>query len=344
MSWKKSGNGISFVLDQLMKKRKNEHECSSNMKIFDNLPKVWEPKTIVIQKARNMKTRTLDEVLGLLHKRILNFCPLTNNKGETIGKKIEKCLEGWLIGRVFSITVDNVSSNDVAISYLKSGIEDWNTNPLKEEKLHVRYCAHILNLVVNDGLKEYHSSIRKIRSAVKYVRASPDRMDRFKIFIKEAKLVEKSIMQLDVSTRLNSTYIMLESALKFQKVFKRLGEKFSKYVILNDSIPNNEDCKNTICFTRFSKIVFDITHKVSKTNFVTSIYFNEHCKVLQAFQKWIKSSDPLFGSMAENMKKSNEILEEKIKTQEESLEQTKNSDKKKESFRVAKLRQSCLSY
>ncbi|KAH1147770.1 hypothetical protein GYH30_042756 [Glycine max] len=237
-----------------------------------------------------------------LHKRILNFCPLTNNKGETIGKKIEKCLEGWLIGRVFSITVDNVSSNDVAISYLKSGIEDWNTNPLKEEKLHVRYCAHILNLVVNDGLKEYHSSIRKIRSAVKYVRASPDRMDRFKIFIKEAKLVEKSIMQLDVSTRLNSTYIMLESALKFQKVFKRLGEKFSKYVILNDSIPNNEDCKNTICFTRFSKIVFDITHKVSKTNFVTSIYFNEHCKVLQAFQKWIKSSDPLFGSMAENMK------------------------------------------
>ncbi|KAG5116840.1 hypothetical protein JHK84_042953 [Glycine max] len=184
----------------------------------------------------NLSCRELEPPLSQLHKRILNFCPLTNNKGENIGRKIEKCLEGWLIGRVFSITVDNVSSNDVAISYLKSGIEDWNTNPLKEEQLHVRYCAHILNLVVNDGLKEYHSSIRKIRNVVKYVRASPDHMDRFKIFIKEAKLVEKSIMQLDVSTRSNSTYIMLESALKFQKVFKRLGEKFSKYVILNDEL------------------------------------------------------------------------------------------------------------
>ena len=28
-----------------------------------------------------------------LHKRILNFCPITSHKGAIIGKKIEKCLE-----------------------------------------------------------------------------------------------------------------------------------------------------------------------------------------------------------------------------------------------------------
>jgi len=80
--------------------------------------------------------------------------------------------------------------------------------------------------VINDGLKEYYSSIKKIRNAIKYVRASPGRMDRFKTCIKKDRIVDKSIVQLDVSIRWNSTYIMLESALKFQKAFKRLGERF----------------------------------------------------------------------------------------------------------------------
>jgi len=30
-----------------------------------------------------------------LHKRILNFCLIKNHKGETIGRKIEKCLLRW---------------------------------------------------------------------------------------------------------------------------------------------------------------------------------------------------------------------------------------------------------
>jgi len=68
---------------------------------------------------------------------------------------------------------------------------------MKGEHLHVRCCAHILNLVVNDGLKEYHSSISKIRNVVRYVLASAGRMDRFKICIKEARIIEKSIVQLD---------------------------------------------------------------------------------------------------------------------------------------------------
>ncbi|KAA0065395.1 zinc finger BED domain-containing protein RICESLEEPER 2-like isoform X3 [Cucumis melo var. makuwa] len=53
-----------------------------------------------------------------LHKRILNFCQVANHKGDTIGRAIEKCLEGWGIDRLFTVTVDNASSNDVVIAYL----------------------------------------------------------------------------------------------------------------------------------------------------------------------------------------------------------------------------------
>ena len=122
-----------------------------------------------------------------LQKRIINFCLIKNHKGETIGRKIERCLLGWGISRVFTVTVDNASSNDLAICYLKSRMEDWNSHPLKGEHLHVRCCAHILNLVVNDGLKEMNESISKIRNAIRFVHASPGHMDRFRNVIKEAR-------------------------------------------------------------------------------------------------------------------------------------------------------------
>ena len=66
-----------------------------------------------------------------------------------------------------------------------------------------------------------HESISKIRNAIRFVCASPSRMDRFKNVIKEARIQEKCTMQLDVPIRWNYIYIILESALKFQKAFKR---------------------------------------------------------------------------------------------------------------------------
>jgi hypothetical protein len=159
--------------------------------------------------------------------------------------------------------------------------------------------------VVQDGLKDYHSSIRKIRNAVNYVRKSPGRLERFKTCIKEARIQEKSIVKLDVSTRWNSTYIMLESALKFQKAFKRLSEKCADFVLMQDGCPNNVDWDNARCFVNFLKIFFDITNKVSGSTFVTSSqYFNEHVMILTTFKGWIelKSSDNLLGKMAEDMK------------------------------------------
>lgn len=241
-----------------------------------------------------------------MHKRILNFCPITSHRGEVIGKKIEKCLEGWMIDKVFTITVDNASSNDLAISYLKNRMEDWNSHPLKGEHLHVRCCAHILNLVVGDGLKskDMHSSISKIRNAVRYVRGSASRLDRFKICIKEARIQDKSTVQYDCPTRWNSTYLMLESALKFQKAFKRLGEKCVEYAMLEGGVPNNEDWDNAKCFVKFLKLFFEITKKVSGSTYVTSsTYFMEHCKILGGFNTWMgcHKDDPILANMATKM-------------------------------------------
>ena len=68
--------------------------------------------------------------------------------------------------------------------------------------MHVRCCAHILNLIVMEGLKEVNTSILKVRNAVKYVKSSPSRQ----------KIGEKGLLCLDVPTRWNSTYLMLKVA------------------------------------------------------------------------------------------------------------------------------------
>ncbi|XP_073014639.1 zinc finger BED domain-containing protein RICESLEEPER 2-like [Primulina eburnea] len=107
-----------------------------------------------------------------LHKSILNFCPISGHKSEEIGKCIERCLLDSSIGTIFSITVDNASSNDGAIVYLQKKFDNWGNNILGGKYVHVRCIAHIINLVVQDGLKgnDEHVAISRVREAVRYIR------------------------------------------------------------------------------------------------------------------------------------------------------------------------------
>uniref|UniRef100_A0A0A9FJH0 BED-type domain-containing protein n=1 Tax=Arundo donax TaxID=35708 RepID=A0A0A9FJH0_ARUDO len=75
-----------------------------------------------------------------LHKRILNFCLVSDHKGETLAEKLEECLLEWDIGNIFTLPVDNASSNDVVVSYLKAISKDWEGVILKNEFLHIRCC------------------------------------------------------------------------------------------------------------------------------------------------------------------------------------------------------------
>jgi hypothetical protein len=134
-----------------------------------------------------------------LHKRILNFCQVSNHMGETIGQVIENCLLDWGIDKFLTVTVDNASSNSVTISYLKNVMKDWPTNILSNEHLHVRCCAHIVNLIVCDGLKKINVSVVKIRNAIRFVRSSPSRLLAFKKCVEKLHKECKKSLCLDVA-------------------------------------------------------------------------------------------------------------------------------------------------
>ena len=84
----------------------------------------------------------------------------------------------------------------------------------------MRCCVHILNLIVNSGLKEIDNFVIRIHAVVKYIRSSPSRLTSFKEYVERQNIEYKGHICLDVETRWNSTYLMLDIALKHRKAFE----------------------------------------------------------------------------------------------------------------------------
>ena len=63
----------------------------------------------------------------------------------------------------------------------------------------------------------------QIRNSIKYVRGLESRMVKFKQCLERFNDIDASCeLCLDVPTRWNSTYLMIKSALKYQRVFGSL--------------------------------------------------------------------------------------------------------------------------
>jgi hypothetical protein len=103
-----------------------------------------------------------------MHKKIIKFKLISSHKGENIGRMLKNTLIEWEIEFVFTITADNATVNDVAIDYMKRKLKDKRGSILGGEFLHMRCAAHILNLIVNEGLKGLGDCVSNIRNAVKF--------------------------------------------------------------------------------------------------------------------------------------------------------------------------------
>ncbi|XP_040374592.1 zinc finger BED domain-containing protein RICESLEEPER 2-like [Rosa chinensis] len=240
-----------------------------------------------------------------LHKRVLNFCVISNHQGVTIGRILESCLRAWSIDRVLTISVDNASANKHAIDYIRDKMNDWEKSAIFGGKyLHVRCLAHIVNLIVRSALHLLDKSVSSIRNAVRYVRSSSSRLDAFRSCIEKEVGDCKRICVLDVPTRWNSTYIMLETVLELRKAFDRLKhDEDSKYTSYFDEDeeaveedgeepgdfsvdlsairssrasrkrvrpPNAADWEKAVVFVKFLKVFYNVTLSVSAINHPTS--------------------------------------------------------------------------
>ncbi|CAN1848697.1 Zinc finger BED domain-containing protein RICESLEEPER 2, partial [Linum perenne] len=204
----------------------------------------------------------------------------------------------WNIdSKLSAITLDNCTTNDSMVSIIRNKLVPSNLL-MDGSLLHMRCSAHILNLIVRDGLDVIKDGIDKIRESVSYWIATPKRVE---FFIESARHVEVNVKRklvLDCPTRWNSTYEMLAVAIPYKEVFYRLRLRDNQY----DSVPSSVQWEFASAIVEKLKIFAETTELFSGSNYPTAnLFFSKVCDLRLELMNWRDDSNPVISEMARTM-------------------------------------------
>ncbi|KAK2644855.1 hypothetical protein Ddye_020050 [Dipteronia dyeriana] len=199
--------------------------------------------------------------------------------------------------KLSSITVDNCSTNKQMIT---SRLEKLNSSDLilNGTLFHMRCCAHILNLIVNDGLDVIGKVIERIRSSVLYWVATPKRIEKFEDTAHQLNIPYSKRLVLDCPTRWNSTYFMLTTTLLYKDFFACLSvrEKQYKIEILG------KDWKLAAILQDNLKLFYQVTEMFSGTKYqTTNLFFLHICDIRLSLFEWLTNENEVIKEMAVKM-------------------------------------------
>ncbi|XP_044464084.1 zinc finger BED domain-containing protein RICESLEEPER 2-like isoform X2 [Mangifera indica] len=234
-----------------------------------------------------------------LNKRLINFVHLPPpRRGIDIASTIFECLKSWEIhNKVQTITMDNASANDSCIKRLKEDFEMQRPLLCDGKLFHVRCTAHIVNLLVQDGVAVIKPIIDNIRESVKFIRASEARQKIFSNIAMQCGIKERKLI-LDYPTRWNSTYKMLTTALQFKDVFPRYMFVDSNYTYC----PTREEWDRLEVVCDFLEIFDVITKLISGSQYTTSNrYFMEVFRIKEILKEREFDEDRAISKMVSAM-------------------------------------------
>nr|XP_027096077.1 zinc finger BED domain-containing protein RICESLEEPER 1-like [Coffea arabica] len=213
-----------------------------------------------------------------LQKQVLNFVHVPSPRpGIAIADAIYKCMLDWGIeSKIYTVSVDNASNNDTALRCLKDTFSRNKCLLAKGKLFHVRCCAHILNLMVQDGLSEIQGIIHDI----------------------QLRLPER-VLIYDCKTRWNSTYEILACAFKFNEVFPRFKDRESSYTFC----PSTEDWEKVKKVCSILGVFWNATHIISGSDYPTAnLYLNEVCRIKTLLDSRANDEDSFIQAMVWKMK------------------------------------------
>jgi hypothetical protein len=168
-----------------------------------------------------------------LQKRVIGLRLIdVSHSGVNIAECVEAVVtEFGLKDKVFSVTLDNASSNASAMAelipkfpcYLGPDPELLDNSDKDKDKalcglLHQRCACDIINLIVKSGLKRIQSYLDDFRTAISYLNSSNQRIAEFHNFC-IVKGVRPRKFGLDMDVRWNSTYLMLKHLIPYKYTF-----------------------------------------------------------------------------------------------------------------------------
>lgn len=206
-----------------------------------------------------------------LNVKLLNFCHLDPpHDNFELSNKVLDYLKEWGIERkIFSITVDNASTNE-DLRNLKQRLCLHNSLLSNGDYFHFKCCARVLNLMVGESLVVVSDVVHKIWESVKYVAASSSRLKQFYQCVEEVGGVHGvDGLYLDVSSsgKWNSIYLMLNSAIEHRRAFERMRSKDMMY----KHCPSSEEWDRGDRICGFLKIFYELADMASGSTYPTPI-------------------------------------------------------------------------
>ncbi|XP_013601612.1 zinc finger BED domain-containing protein RICESLEEPER 2-like [Brassica napus] len=190
---------------------------------------------------------------------IIGFKNVDDHKGSTTARVLVDCLAEWDIKRVFCITVDNATANTSAMKKFKEEFMNQGEDAL-------------------EGLNEVDDSVTAIRNGIQYVRSSTNRLKSFEFQVDTSKMTRGSL-PLDVKTRWNSTYLMLDQAIKFMAAFEKMEAEDKPYIDYFMELESGKkriepasttDWEEAERLVHFLVIFYNLTLMLSATKGITS--------------------------------------------------------------------------
>ena len=170
------------------------------------------------------------------------------------------------------------------------------------EFFHIRCSTHILDLIVQDGLKVASDAFLKIRQSVHYVRASESRKKQFFQCVEKVGRIDTSIgLRSDCVTRWNSIHTMLESSINYRRPFQSLSliDKNYKWC------PSNDEWFRSISMCELLKPFYTMINLISGSSYPTSnLYFGDIWRIELLWTSNLANGDLLIQNMCSRMKEN----------------------------------------
>ncbi|CAN1149655.1 Putative AC transposase [Linum perenne] len=234
-----------------------------------------------------------------LRSQLLRFIYVPGpHTADRLARFMVDCLMEWNVDtKVSIITLDNCSTNDRMLETVKKKLA--LPYLIKDGALlHMRCSAHILNLVVKDGLDVVKYGIDKIRESVTYWMATPKRLEFFQETAKQLKLRHDNKLVLDCPTRWNSTYAMLSSANPYRDVFNRLKLRDAQY----NCLPSTSHWQFAAIVCEKLEVFSLISVMFSGSNYpTTNLFFPRICDLRVKICEWIYDPNVVISNMAQSM-------------------------------------------
>ena len=181
------------------------------------------------------------------------------------------------------MTLENASNNGAMMKLLKTHLLNKNMLISGGRMFHQCCAAHVINLICQVGLEYLDPMIIKIRESVKYIKSSAIRKEKFEEIVAQLGITCEKEPCLDVSTRWNSTYLMLAAAKEFRQVFDSMAFQDANYTFK----PSFDEWENATVVCELLKVLYEATNVISATKYPSAnMYLHEMLKVKLTLDKW----------------------------------------------------------